>query len=340
MRVHPLLDDYQRQHGWLALPIAVLYKFFDDQGSYLASLITYYGFLSLFPLLLLAVTVLGFVLHGDARLQHEIVGSALAQFPIIGKQLRTNLHGYTGSGLGLAVGLLGAVYGGLGVAQAGQNAMNAVWAVPRDQRPDPLRSRLRSLVALATLGVGALLTTTLSGLTTSTRSFGGSLPPGWLAPVLGIAVSLVLNLGLFVAAFRLLTDRAVSVRDILPGAVVAAAGWQVLQAVGTYYLAHKLKGSSEVYGLFGIVLGLVAWIHLESMLVVLAAELNVVLRQRLWPRALLTPFTDDVDLTRADKHAYTSYAKAQRNKGFETINVDFHEDARRSSAPRKPPGRK
>ncbi len=333
MSGRPWLDDYQQHHHWLALPIAVIYKFFDDQGAYLASLITFYGFLSLFPLLLLAVTILGFVLHGDVTLQHEVVGSALGQFPIIGKQLRTNLHGYHGSGVGLAVGLLGAGYGGLGVAQAGQNAMNVVWAVPRNNRPNPLKSRLRSALSLATLGVGALLTTTLSGLATGAHPFGAMPHWGALTRLVGVAVSLVLNLALFLAAFRLLTDRAVSIRDILPGATLAAVGWQILQAVGTYYLAHKLEGASEVYGLFGIVLGLIAWIHLESLLVVLAAELNAVLRQRLWPRALLTPFTDNVELTSADKHAYTSYAQAQRNKGFETIDVGFHEPTREPPPP-------
>jgi YihY family inner membrane protein len=194
--------------------------------------------------------------------------------------------------------------------------MNTVWAVPRNERPNPVRSRVRSLAVLATIGVGVLATTGLSVLTTDVHA-------GAVTRPLELLLSLAVNVGLFVAAFRLLTDPSVSTHDLLPGAVTAAIAWQVLQVVGAYYIAHVLKNAGEVYGLFGLVLGLVAWIHLGALVVVGCAELNVVRRHRLWPRALLTPFTDDVELTSADKRAYTSYAKAARNKGFEQIDVSF-----------------
>src|SRR6476620_10183789 len=91
------IDAYQRRHRWLGFPIAAVYKFGDDQGQYLAALITYYGFLSLFPLLLLLVTILGFALDGDPHLRAELIDSALAQFPVIGSQLRGNVHSLTRS---------------------------------------------------------------------------------------------------------------------------------------------------------------------------------------------------------------------------------------------------
>ncbi|MGA8926223.1 MAG: YhjD/YihY/BrkB family envelope integrity protein, partial [Solirubrobacterales bacterium] len=94
-------DAYQRRHRWLGFPIAVVYKFGDDQGPYLTALITYYGFLSLFPLLLLLVTILGFVLQGDPHLQDKVVNSTLAELPIIGSQLRENVRSLKGSGVGL-----------------------------------------------------------------------------------------------------------------------------------------------------------------------------------------------------------------------------------------------
>ena len=140
-------------------------------------------------------------------------------------------------------------------------------------------------------------------------------------------LAVLLNLALFTVAFRILTVAAVTVRDVLAGAVVAALSWQVLQGFGTYYVAHKLKGSNQVYGTFAVVLGLIAWIYVESLVLVLCAEFNVVLHRRLWPRALLTPFTDNVTLTAADKQAYGSYAQSQRFKGFETIEVDFRDPA-------------
>ncbi len=153
MSVTERLDRMQRRHPGLGFPLAVLYKFVDDQGSYLAALITYYDFLSLFPLLLLLTSVLGFVLGGDAHLQQRVLNSTLSQFPVIGSQLG-DPKGLRGSGAGLVIGLLGAVYGGLGVAQAGQNAMNAAWHVPRNNRPNPIKARLRSLLLLATRTCG------------------------------------------------------------------------------------------------------------------------------------------------------------------------------------------
>lgn len=147
------IDAYQRRLRWLGFPVAVVYKFADDQSPYLAALITYYGFLSLFPLLLLLVTILGFALQGDPDLQAELVDSALARFPIIGAQLRESVDGPSGSGVGLAVGILGTVYGRLGVAGAAQNAFNRAWAVPRHPRA-PITSRLRSLLLLAVLAPG------------------------------------------------------------------------------------------------------------------------------------------------------------------------------------------
>jgi len=319
----PALDEFQRHHRWLGLPIAVVYKYVDDQGSYLAALITYYGFLSLFPLLLLAATILGFILNGDSALQQRLLGSALSQFPIIGKQLTSNIHGYHGSGAGIVIGILVALYGGLGVAQAGQNAMNVVWAVPRNARPNPLMSRLRSLALLATLGLGVLVTTALSAVGAVAHNWSKHQGLGATGVVLVVLVSTLVNIGLFLVAFRFLTTHALGWRDIWLGAVVSAVAWQVLQLAGAYYVANELRGAQEVYGTFALVLGLIAWIYLEAVVFVMAAELNVVVRRHLWPRALLTPFTDDVDLTRADERAYRSYAKAQKAKGYEQIDVEF-----------------
>jgi uncharacterized BrkB/YihY/UPF0761 family membrane protein len=129
-----------------------------------------------------------------------------------------------------------------------------------------------------------------------------------------------------VLAFRVLTAREVPVRDHLPGAVGAAVAWQALQLGGSYYVSHALQGASASYGVFGIVLGLFAWIYLGALTVVLAAEVNVVRARRLWPRSLMTPFTDDVELTQADERAYSSYAESEKHKGFETVDVDFVRD--------------
>jgi membrane protein len=317
------LDEFQRRHRWLGVPIAVVYKFADDQGGYLAALITYYGFLSLFPLLLIFSTVLGFALPGNQALQQQLVHSALAQFPIIGDQLTDTAQPLRGSGAGLAIGILVALYGALGVAVAIQNALNQVWGVPMNRRPDPVRARLRSMLLLLLFGVGVLVTTVLSGLAAGAGDMGAHLDFG--LRVAAVAISVTANCVLVLLAFRALTSRPVSVREILPGAILAALAFQVLLSTGAFFVRTGLLGSSQVYGLFGIVLGLMAWIYLESVIVVLAAELNVVLARRLWPRSLLAPFIEHRDLTGADRRSYTSYANAQQYKESESITVEFDE---------------
>jgi membrane protein len=311
------IDRYQRRHRWLGLPLSVVFKFADDQGTYLAALITYYGFLSLFPLLLVMATVLGFLLPAHPELQQQLIHSALSQFPIIGDQLTSGTQPLRGSGAGLVTGLLVALYGGMGVSVALQNALDQVWGVPVAKRPNPFLARLRSLLMLGLLGLGVVLTTALAAFSGVGESFGPVLR--WAATAASVAV----NCGLFVLAFRVLTARKVSLREVLPGAVLAAVAWQGLQSVGAVYVDTQLRGSTQVYGLFGIVLGLMAWIFAEAVVVVLAAELNVVVADRLWPRALLGPFVEDVDLTPADERSYASYATAQRYREAEDIGVEF-----------------
>jgi YihY family inner membrane protein len=317
------LDALQRTHRWLGVPIAVVYKFADDLGGYLAALITYYGFLSLFPLLLVFSTALAFLLPGDPGLRGQLIDSALAQFPIIGDQLTGTTQPLQGSGVGLAVGILVALYGALGVAVAIQNALNQVWGVPVAKRPDPIRTRLRALRLLGLFGLGVLLTTVLSGLAGGAGSYGAGLDAG--VRVATVVVSIAANGFLVLLAFRTLTVRPVTFREALPGAILAALAWQVLLSLGAFFVRTGLMGSNPVYGLFGIVLGLIAWIYLEALIIVLAAELNVVLVERLWPRSLLTPFVEDVELTGADRRSYTSYANAQQYKESESITVEFDE---------------
>jgi YihY family inner membrane protein len=324
------LDRFQQRHPRLGLPIAVLYKFVDDQGSYLAALIAYYGFLSLFPLLLLLSTILNFALHGDLALQHRVLNSALGQFPVISAQLK-NTHGVSGSGAGLAAGIVGTLYGGLGVAQAAQNAMNTIWRVPRNDRPNPLTSRARSLLLLVIVGVSIAGTTVLAALTSSAEEFGESVGVG-LRVVL-VLVSLVVNAVVFTVAFRVATAKPLTTRECIPGAAVAAVSWQILQFFGTAYVGHVVKHASVTNSVFALVLGLIGWIYLEALVVVLAVEYNAVRAYHLYPRSLLTPFTDNVVLTGADEAAYTSQARAQRAKGFENIDVSFDE-----AAGRQPPG--
>ena len=315
------VDRFQREHAWTGFPLAVLYKFFDDQGSYLAALIAYYAFVSMFPLLLLAATILGYVLSGNPDLQQQILTSALSQFPVVGSQLQEPSR-IGGGATGLVIGIIGALYGGLGVAQAVQYAMNTVWRIPRNNRPNPLKARGRSMLLLATAGLAVLVTTTLS---TFGSSDAGSL--GDVLKIFLLVVSVLINAAVFVFVFRLATARHLAVIDVAPGAIGAAVVWQLLQTFGVAYVAHVVKGASATNGVFALVLGLLAFFYVTALAVVLCAEINVVRVERLYPRALLTPFTDNVELTRGDRQAYTGQAVSQRSKGFENVDVTFNKTA-------------
>jgi len=314
------LDRFQRKHTWAGFPIAVVYKYADDQGNYLAALITYYGFLSLFPFLLLLSTVLGIALSGDPELQRQILDSTLRQFPVIGEQLG-DPQGLKGGGFGLLIGILGTVYGAMGVAQAVQNAMNIIWSVPRLKRPNPILLRLRSLLLIATVGLAVLGTTVLSALGSSAEAFGTDLGAG--VKIAFTALAVVLNAGIFVLAFKVATARGLAVRDIIPGALIAAMVWQLLQSFGAAYIGQVVKNASATNGVFALVLGLIAFLFIEACAIVLGVEVNVVRAQHLHPRALMTPFTDNVNLTRADEKAYAQYAEAQQSKGFQNVDVTF-----------------
>ncbi len=316
------VDNYQRTHRRAGFPIAVIYKFFDDQGNYLAALITYYAFWSLFPMLLLASSILGFILQGNADLQDQLLDSTLSRFPVIGTEISTPA-GLRGSGVALVVGLLGSIYGALGVAQATQNAMNIAWAVPRNRRPNPVLMRVRSVLLLATAGVAVIATTIFSTVATGLVALGFAELESSLRYGVLIA-TMLLNALVFAVLFRIATAHKHSLREAAPGALFVAVVWQLLQLAGTAYASRFVHGStSDTNGVFIVVLGMLAWIFIGAVAVVFGVEINVVRAGKLYPRALLTPFTDNVELTPADRLAYTKYADSQRHKGFQSVDVRF-----------------
>ena len=316
------VDDLQRRRRGLGFPLGVIYKFFDDQGNYLASIITYYAFIAIFPLLLIASSVLGFLLQGDGDLKRDLLSSALGQFPIVGTQLGQP-EGLQGSTSAVVVGALAALYGVTGLGQAAQNALNVAWAIPRNSRLNPIRSRLLSLLLLIVGGVSVLVVAILPTLMGQLGVFGSSAVGRAAVTLLSVALTaLVLS-----TMMSLATSQRHRLRTVLPGGVAVAVMWHLLQALGGVYVSTVVNRVSEVNGVFALVLGLVALIYIGSVMAILGIEINVVLAKGLYPRALLTPFTDDVELTDADRRVYTEYAKAQRHKGFQRVTVTFDPEA-------------
>jgi membrane protein len=305
------LDRRQQRSPRLAFVAAVVKKFGEDQAGQLAALIAYYAFVSLFPLLLVFVTILGFVLQGDPDLRQQVLDGTLGQFPIISDQLK--LHPLTGSAVALVIGLVLSLLAGLGITTAAQNAFNRVWSVPFKQRPDFLRERLRGLGVLAIFGTLVIVSTAAAG-------FVGAASHGAPEVLAGVVVALLVNLALFLTAFKLLTAADIPWRDLMPGVIVATIGWQLLQHLGGYYIDHILKRTTPLYGVFALVLGLLAWIYLGAQLTVFAAEINVVRVRRLWPRSFFSePLLD------ADRRALTSSAEVEERIEEENVEVSFDE---------------
>ena len=273
-------DRLQRRRLWLAFPVAVWKKFQDDQAGRLAALISYYGFAATFPLLLVLVTVLNITLKNNPTLHHDLLSSALAQYPVIGQYI--HLNSLPETGLPLAIGIVFLVFGARGLAGAMQNALCEVWDVPRDSRPGFPWSQIYGMALVFAVGIGLLVTTFLSGL----AGGAGHVLTGAGAHIGAVAISLLLNVGVFWLSFRLATAGRVPWHDLRIGAAIAAVVWQVLQIAGGYVVSHQLHRASSLYGAFGVVLGMLAWLYLQAEVTLYAAEVDVVLVRRLWPRSL------------------------------------------------------
>jgi YihY family inner membrane protein len=301
-------DRFQQRHRALGVPVAVVRKFSDDDAGPAATLIAYYAFVSIFPLLLLFTTVLGFVLQDNPSLQRSILDTTIADIPVIGPQIKQ--QSLTGSGMALAIGIVGTILSGLGVTLAAQRAFNHVYAVPRRERPDFLFSRLRGLGTLALLGLLQIISTVISGLA------GGGLG-GRLETIGGLALSLLVNGALFTIAFSFLVGKSVPRSQLWPGIVIATVGWTLLQALGGIYVSHVIAGATETYGTFATVIGLIAWLYLGARMVVYSAEINTVLSRHLYPRALFGP------PLAADRKTYTALAKTEERIDEEHVAVRF-----------------
>ncbi|HEY1823503.1 MAG TPA: YhjD/YihY/BrkB family envelope integrity protein [Trebonia sp.] len=276
-------DRFQRRRAALAFPIAVWSKFNEDQAGNLAALISYYAFAALFPLLLVLVTVLNIVLKDNPSLHNTLINSALSQYPVIGPQIKNSLGSIPGTGLPLVIGAVLLLLGARGVAGAMQNAMYVIWGIEKEERPGFPLSQLWAFALMLTVGIGFIVTTFLSGV----AGGAGHLLTGAGAHIGAIAVSLVLNVGVFWLGFRMATAWHVPWRQLRTGAAIAAVCWQILQVVGGYVVGHQLHRASELYGTFGIVLGLLAWLFLQAEVTLYAAEADVVLARRLWPTSIL-----------------------------------------------------
>ncbi len=315
------VDRAQKATKPTSVAVATFKKFSEDQSTNLAAMIAFWAFFSIFPLFLVLLTVLGWVLPASEKT--SVLDHIASLFPLLDP---TTVKGLSGSLWALIVGLVTALWSGIGVVRTLQSAFSSVWEIPQHERPGFLEQIKRSLLVLLTIGVGLVLTTLISSLVTSTSS-GVNL--GQAGRIGGYVISVVLDVGLFVAAFRMLTDREITVRDVLPGALLSGIVFFVLQEISAIIISRHLKSAQSTYGHFATVITILWWFYLQSIVTLLGAQLNVVLKERLHPRSLV-----DAPQTEADARALQSYAEERTYHPEEEVRAEVPGSGLRTERPR------
>jgi YihY family inner membrane protein len=309
------LDATQQRFKPAAFVFGVVKKYGDDHGGVLASNLAYSAFVSIFPLLLILTTILGLVASVNPSVRTHVLNAVAGQVPAIGNTLTGNVHVLKRSSIiGLIIGFVGLIWGATGLAQSGLFTMEQVWNLPGPARPGFIPRLGRAMLFIALLGGGVIVTTGLASLNTF-------LLKGFLAVILAELLAAAFNVGMYIGAFRVLTPKGVPTRRLLPGAITGGILWTALQVLGTWLVHHYLH-SDSVYGVFGIVLGLLAWIYLAVQVTVYAAEINVVLARRLWPRSIVQP-----PLTEADRASMALQALQNQRRPEQHIEVTFDDRA-------------
>jgi membrane protein len=273
------LDVFQQRHHFTAFSYAVIKKYGEDGAGTQAALLTYYGFLSLFPLLLVLTTVTNNIIGNNPHLQDTVIEGITNYFPLLGNQLSSHVHGLNRSGLALIVGILFTIYGARGVAEAFRNGVQYIWQVPESKRDKFPKSTIKSLCLLLIGGLGLITASVLAGL----ASAAGHDPVFRVLPIL---LNMFILFWLFNFLLNFSLPSHLPIKQTKVGAAAAAIGLVVLQSLGGFILARELKNLDALYSYFAIALGLMFWIYLQAQILYYAMEIAYVSSHKLWPRSL------------------------------------------------------
>lgn len=274
------IDKFQVKHTYVAFPVAVVKRYGDDQAGRQAALITYYGFLALFPLLLVFISILGLVVSNNPELRTTISGEVYKYFPALASSLQDSVHTLKGSGIALFFQVLVLLYGARGLAAMLQEAFNHVWHVDKENRPGFISDNLRSFGMMAAVGFGIIIGAVLSYI------LGSVLDLGIVGTLLVTALNLAITFGLFLVVFRLGTSGVVALHSLVLGAAIASTGLLIVQHFGGYIMSQQLPKLDSSYGSFALALGMMFWIYIQAQIIMFALEVTAVRTQKDWPKKL------------------------------------------------------
>ena len=238
-----------------------------------ASLLAYYGFISVFPLLAAFTTILGFVLQNNEELQKTIVDSAFANIPFIGSTIQSNPADIHGSVIVLVLSLATSLWAGTRAFVVAQTSMNDIWEVPEADRPKQARKRLLALAAIMVVGTDQIVSGYLSGVIGV-----GDQGPVRLLVLVAIAISV--NIVALGVSYRILVARPLDRRQVMPGAIAGGLVFSVFQVIGGSFVTRSIKRASPIYGSFATVIALLAWLSLHAMVALIGLEANAALDNR------------------------------------------------------------
>lgn len=295
------IDTQQQRFGPSAFAVAVVKRNGDTRGSMYAALITFYGVLSVFPLLLLFITLVGMILGANSEVTKRLINSALADFPVIGDELAKNIHALArGNSFAMIAAVLFLLWGALGLTSALQAASHQAWGRPRHEEPNIAIRTIRGLSLLGVIGLCVVAATVLAGI-----SQAGLFHDSPLAiRALILLGTLIVDFAGYFVAMKILSPPEIRVQQLIPGIALGAVGWLALQNLGGYLIQHQLHRTTAIYGFFAIVLGLIFWINLGAQLFLYATQINVVRSLHAWPRGLFEPSEEVKTELRASAHSW------------------------------------
>ncbi len=306
------IDTYQRRHKIVGFPFAVIKKYGDDQAGHQAALLTYYGFLSIFPLLLVLTTIVKVLIRNNAELRTKIIENVTNYFPVVGNELQKNVHTFGSTGWILVIGTLLTLFGARGVADTLRNGINHVWQIPYAQRSGFPHGILKSFAIIFVGSIGLLLAPVVSGYAINV---GGR---GWLMSAVALSITLAILYLMFLVLVRIALPTKVPLGHLRPAAIISTLGLATLQIAGGYVIKHQLSHLDSLYGTFAVVLGLLFWLYLQAQIFFYAIETASVRALGLWPRAI-----DQQHMTKQDKKALRFYAERNTFNQDSTVSITF-----------------